>query len=302
LKLIGVSNDPAANIEVKGDFEGFTNRKTGLLEVVIEVRFRGASGDNLGGLRTRYSVTSNSDVAVLTGATSPLDPRSDKETDNKEIQKRIASPEIVIEGTRVRSARAQPYAVQVAIKASIDAPAIPRTPVIRDGHAFVTIQPGELYEVHVFNESPHESAVTVSIDGLDSFYLDDGRDPRTLKPRYGHYMIGPGKSGAIIGWFRNLGPADPKRPADSKGTHDSFLVTDYGKGLSSRVLGNSAVTGQITVTFAASWEKNEDKPRDETGKGSTETTQGPPRTQESEAVKRNIGAVRDIITIRYDKR
>ena len=55
------------------------------------------------------------------------------------------------------------------------------------------------------------------------------------------------------------------------------------------------------VTFAAAWENDADKPGDEAGKGGSETGLGPPVKDSVKEVHRTIGAVRDVISIRYDK-
>ena len=60
-------------------------------------------------------------------------------------------------------------------------------------------------------------------------------------------------------WFRaGSGP---------RSASDTFLLMEYGKGAASRFLRGSPKIGTITVTFAASWAKDEDKPADEDDKG-----------------------------------
>jgi hypothetical protein len=68
-------------------------------------------------------------------------------------------------------------------------------------------------------------------------------------------------------------------------------------------MGVTGKTGVITVTFAAATSGTlpKDLPDDDGGRNASnvETGFGPPQKQQIEEVKRTIGAVREIISIRY---
>ena len=63
------------------------------------------------------------------------------------------------------------------------------------------------------------------------------------RPLYKYYIIPAGQSALITGWHK-----------DNKTVY-SFLVTDYGKGASSRLAGASrGQEGVLTLTFSLAWE------------------------------------------------
>jgi hypothetical protein len=67
-------------------------------------------------------------------------------------------------------------------------------------------------------------------------------------------------------------------------------------------LKNPAKIGSITVTFAAAWEKDSQKPRDEPAtRQATEIVPGAPIDAPYKTVQRHIGAFRAAVTVRYDK-
>ena len=63
--------------------------------------------------------------------------------------------------------------------------------------------------------------------------------------------------------------------------------------------------GVLTVSFAASWDRDSDIPDDEKGVRSSsgnETGRGPEISGgEFKAVKRNIGVIREIVSVRYTR-
>jgi hypothetical protein len=218
----------------------------------------------------------------------------------------ITKPTVHIDGTRISSRPDSPYAVEILARplAQKDAQGEPRPPnpeLSRDGQAFVDLKEGELYAVRIINRAAHEVAVTLTIDGLDLFTFSEVRD-KDGRPRYRHMVFSkpaPGReeaAGVIRGWHhRNTG-------ADAS---FAFLVTELGKGEASKLLKTAARAGTLVLTFAAAWEKDADRPKDEppglTVRGGSETGKGPPLAGEIEEVKRTVGAVREIVSIRYSK-
>lgn len=111
------------------------------------------------------------------------------------------------------------------------------------------------------------------------------------RPRYNHFIIRPGEA-IITGWHQTNDRAD------------SFLVTEYGKGAMSQVAHASrAKVGVLTVTFALAWQ-GDNVPEEEKGSrnaGGNETGFGPPVQVKQQEVKRTIGVVRDVLSVRYTR-
>lgn len=126
--------------------------------------------------------------------------------------------------------------------------------------------------------------MTISIDGLDCFAFSEARDPKANRPRYTHYILPPGKPATVVGWHLRDTPPD---------NYASFLVTEYGKGASSRMVAQAqGKRGVITVTFAPAYEGKPRSMGDETGLG-------PPQSVAVQPVERSVGPVREVVSIRY---
>jgi hypothetical protein len=232
------------------------------------------------------------------GATSPR---------IKTVIKAINNPSVHIDGTRISSSPDSPYAVEILVRPQQkkDETGVARAPnpeLSKNGQAFVDLRAGELYEVRISNRSQEDVAVTLTIDGLDPFTFSEvlGEDG---KPRYKHMIFEkpqPGRreaSGTIRGWHRVNSGEDAAY---------SFLATEYGKGEASKLLKSSAKTGTIVVTFAPARSQegvsedpdrtvsNGDGPAGETGKG-------PGVETNLEEFSGKIGAVREVVSIRYSR-
>src|SRR5262249_19619871 len=122
------------------------------------------------------------------------------------------------------------------------------------GKAFVDVPKDSLYEVVLTNNATFDAAITLTIDGLDVFEFSLERGVKG-RPAYQHFIIRAGKTAVIKGWFHT---SDEKR----KDNVLSFVVTEYGKGASSKKHAARDKVGVLTLTYAAAWEKD-NKPRDE---------------------------------------
>jgi hypothetical protein len=265
----------------------FVLSKTGAKQTELEMR----------PVRVRNSI----DLAKLFAVTTTFHPLDLPPERVRKVVDAINTPSVHVEGTRVSSKPDSPYAVEILTRplAALGAPGQPATPrkvCDKDGcEAFVDIKQGELYEVRIINRSKSDVAVTLTIDGLDMFTFSEVRDQEG-QPRYNHMIFSrpaPGQveaAGRIRGWHVNN-----KRS-------DSFLVTEFGKGEASKLLKNSARVGTIVVTFAAAWDKDGEPPADEKGnKSVSETAKGPPVETNLKETTRQIGRVREIVSIRYSK-
>jgi hypothetical protein len=159
----------------------------------------------------------------------------------------------------------------------------------RDSQPFLKVQPGEVVAVRIINESPHDAASTVTIDGLSMFTFREDKANRNE-----HVVVKKGTAGDVLGWFRNTRISS------------AFLVAELPKNhAKAALLKDPAKIGAITVTFAAASEKDSQRPTDEivdNRKPRTEIVPGGPIEAPYETVRRQIGDIRAVGTVRYDKR
>jgi hypothetical protein len=232
-------------------------------------------------------------VAKVLGMSGTLSPKGDDYTRNENVQKNLRQ-KVSYDGTRIRCNDKSLYAAEILCKPNVNAPATPRQPHFVNGGTvpFVDIQRGELYEVKLYNYSEYDAAVTLQIDGLSVFTFSEVRNPKTGAPRYSHFIVAPGKDALIRGWHkRNEAPNN----------FLSFLVTSYGEGASKYAQQPTGKVGVITATFAYAWPKGQNPPADERSAGPTETGFGPPVSAKVVEVQREIGRVREVVSIRYSR-
>jgi hypothetical protein len=236
----------------------------------------------------KADVRDNTDIAKLAGVTASLPANGTKAARNEKIQDAKNRPSFHVDGAKVKATSASPFAVEVLVSNQ------PRPVEVKDGMPFVDIKRDEIYTVRVTNNSDREVAATLTIDGLDVFAFTEDIDPQTKRPKFSCYIIAPKTTLTITGWHKT---SDPKRSDNVQ----QFLVTEYGKGASSAAKSTGEV-GVLTVTFAFTVDHPEDLPPGETKSASeNETGFGPPRKENFKALKRTIGMVRDIVTIRYTR-
>ncbi len=240
-------------------------------------------------------VTNPADVQVLGGGTVFLPPSAPAgENDKKVLDGLDNKPGLFeIDGPRVRP-KGAPYAIEMLVAKSTGdsstspprAAFHPRDVKERQGFPFLKVEPGEVVAVRIINEADHDVASTVAIDGLSMFTF---RDDKAGKNE--HVVIGAHSFGDILGWFQNAK------------TSRVFLVSDLPKDHpKAAFLKNPAKIGSITVTFAAAWEKDSQKPNDEPiTNQATEIVPGAPIDAPYKTVKRHIGVLRAAVTVRYDK-
>ena len=238
-------------------------------------------------------------VAELLGVTVALPPKATKEKRNEEIRARIKEPEFHQTGTRISTKAGSPFAIELLVTTKDKAPrdqdgwdSIPARPVQdRDGECFVDIRRDEVFAIRLHNQALVEAAASIAIDGLDVFTFSEFRDPVTKRPRFQHFLVRPEGARTIVGWHRTNEQAD------------SFVVTEYAKsaaGQDPRVSRGSQ--GMLTVTFAFAWE-GDNVPDEEKGSrdGGNGTGFGPPVKSRQKTVKRSVGVVRDVISVRYTR-
>jgi hypothetical protein len=216
---------------------------------------------------------------------------------DKDLRKAFTDPKTAIKGTVIRSDPNKPYALEILVNGKA------RAAEDKDGLAFVPIRRGESYAVRLVNDSDLEAAVQLRIDGLSMFAFSELRQPDTVaggkpnprkgEPLYSVVIVGPKSSAVIPGWHVNNKKSD------------SFLVTEFAKS-GAALLKPAGGIGTISATFQAAWEKDKLPPADEPGKkrgvGSGDATgRGPEVAKEYQEVQRELGVIRDVISVRYTR-
>lgn len=290
LTVLKVTIDKKASLSVKGRYALVEDKKNPDLRIVkLTIQVLDRNDD----VKSEYraEVRDNTTIAQVSGATVAFSPKADKQTRNEEIQKAVDKPSVHVAGTKCSATKESLFAVELLVKSDPNGRGIPRAPTIEDGQAFVEIKRDEYYEIRVYNEAAHETAVEVVIDGLNVFAFSEVKDEKTGAPKYKYYVLDPKKPSTIVGWHR------------TNERSDSFVVTEYGKGASAKGQVTSGKTGVITVSFAASSNHPSDLPEDDGARNasSNETGFGPPISTNLKEVERTIGSVREIVSIRYSR-
>lgn len=233
-------------------------------------------------------VAAAQDVASTLGLTfeAPADKPAKKQAEK--IKESIEKPKVELVGTKAKAAPESPYAIEVQVNDGPQGAYIAHPIFEEEGLAFVDIAKGRLYAVHLINDSPHDAAVTLTIDGLNVFAFSENQD-------YRHFIVPAKSEGTILGWHR-----------DNR-VSDAFQITEYSKSAAAELLPDSASLGTITASFAAAWPEDENPPSDEfdarlLGRGSGNATgRGPEVKAGYREVRRHTGRVRASISVRYDK-
>lgn len=293
LRTLKVNVQKTANLSVKGRYARVDNQaEPGQLVVKLTAEVFDRNDDRKAEFHALLRGTGDiARVLAVTATLPPPDEPGAARQRKEEISKRLADPQVFVNGSLVKPTADSPFAVELLVKPSVAAQAAPRAAEVKAGQAFVGIRRDEIYEVRAYNRTSGEVAITLTIDGLDVFTFSEVRDPTSHRPKYRHYIVPPAKDGrpgvaTVPGW--HLRDAPPNN-------YTSFLVTEYGKGASSRVVTTpkAGKPGVITVTFAPAFVGNEPRsPGSETGFG-------PPVSVKVEPVKRSIGPEAAVVSIRY---
>ncbi|CAN5430928.1 hypothetical protein BH11PLA2_BH11PLA2_12090 [soil metagenome] len=239
---------------------------------------------------TSRAIYGNEALAKAFAPTVSLPADADLSHRNEKIKERIQKPQTHTDVTKVKSGADSPFEVEVLVVPDTKAadPEKGRAVSVKDGCAFVDIKKTEYYRVRVHNNAKFDVAVKLSIDGLDQFIFSDAEFKENGKPKFEYMVIAKGKSAVISGWFINLKQLD------------GFVITEYAKSAVAELNASQGEIGQISVQFHAAWETDAQKPSDETGKD-VATGRGDRMDVNLTPVKRQIGAMRDQVSIRYVK-
>ncbi|MCE9533115.1 MAG: hypothetical protein K8T89_18610 [Planctomycetes bacterium] len=295
--------DPKALLRLSGKYS-FKKPDNGLSFFELTLNIEKNNGEKVGELSQKFNqeklkIVDSDVLAVMTARTTPLPPRETREQLNERIKKSIDEPKIEQPAnTRIKTSKESPFELELLTTLLESAPKdaagwenIAPIPIGKGANgAEANIQRNDVYAVRVFNNTPHDAAVTLTIDGLDVFTFSEVRTPEG-RPKYSTFIVPPKSSFIITGWFKTNSKAD------------SFLITEYGKGaISTQPSVGRGKVGVLTVTFALAW-SGQNIPEDEKGArtGGNETGFGPPVKVDLPETKRTIGVVRDVISVRYTR-
>jgi hypothetical protein len=285
LRKLDVGVKRQAALEVNGEYRDVEDQRARQLAVQIKAHIVDRSGAELAAFEPR-GIFNMTTIASLVGATVALPANASDEARDKTLTDAVDHPKVHLAQTRIAAAPGSPYAIEILVKTgpSSRPRAASKDP---EGYAFLKIKRGEAYEVKLINDSPHDAAVTLTIDGLNVFAFSGNKG-------YTHWIVPSKGTLTVPGWHR------------TNKVSDSFLVTEYARGAAAEKLPSSASVGTITAAFAAAWPKDAKPPEDEAAarpgsRSGDATGKGPPVRTDFQEVVRVVGRLRDAVSVRYTR-
>jgi hypothetical protein len=293
MQKLRIRVEKQTNLEVKGDYDDVIDKKTQLLAARLKFRVLDRSGKEVAGFERE--VFGDATLPSLFGLTAQLPPGGNPQARRKQLEEAIDKPHATVKSSRIAASAESPFALEVLVKGP-DGQFRPRPAKTTEGKAFVEIQRGEVYQIRLINEAPHEAAVTLTIDGLSVFAFSDVKD-REGRPRYTNFVLDAKSSSVIKGWHITDQQAD------------EFLVTEYARSARAEknLLFTPDTVGTITVTFAAAWPKGATPPPGEPpepppfSRSGDATGRGQRIADNLTEVEREFGVVRSTVSVRYTK-
>jgi hypothetical protein len=299
LAKLGVTVKRRAKLGLKGEYfvtevPDEDDKGTKLLAVRLVASLVDDRDKVITGLSFERKVKGEQAVLQFIGASVELPPDETPKERDRKIRDGFGEPEVHTTGTVVRAGKGSKFGIELLVGRKPRAPVEGKRPA--EGLAFVPVEREEIYTIRLVNDSDHEVAVRLMIDGLSLFAFSDLRhEGGKLKgePLYSMVLVPAHESVTIKGWHRTNDKAY------------SFLVTEYAKTAAAH-LKQTAKVGTITATFAAAWLPDGLPPKDEPGKPKNlspgdGTGLGPPVEVRLKAVKRKVGVVRAAVSVRYTK-
>jgi hypothetical protein len=287
LQKQGIRVQTRAKLEVKGDYLDVLDPNSQLLTLRIKATVLDRQGDAVVVLDKKLDKRID-DRDVLTqvlginktdfgAGITPV-------KESQAIRQRLDNPSVVLVGARVQPAPKSPYGIEVQVKQR--GRYLTRQAFDQNGFAFVPLNRNEVFAVNLINDSDHDAAVELTIDGLSMFAFSPDKN-------FKHVVV-PRKNSALIkGWYRN------------NEISDEFLMTEYSRSAVAQLLAGADQIGTITATFAAAWGPNQNPPPDEGSRFrdpfSPAVGRGRSVATSYQEIPRQLGRVRDVISVRYKK-
>ncbi len=233
---------------------------------------------------TSFVLPNDANVAAMQGAIISGPPLASPVEMSAAIEVAKTEPQFKIQDSELWGKTGN-YAVQVIVKEN--GRYVPRpVTVMEDGplnkRPAVDLQAGDIFGVRLINKSNIEAAVELRIDGVNSFAFS--------KLKATHWIVPPRSHVDIRGWQQ-----DDEKSIEFK------VVTEFPDTAAAKLkLIPSDTVGLITAAFSAAW-KDQDPPPEDEGIVSRGTGFGREIAFNVKAVGRNIGKMRDLLSLRYEK-
>jgi hypothetical protein len=148
----------------------------------------------------------------------------------------------------VKPSRTSPLGLQVLVGGQ------PRAVNFDAGQPYVALHKDETFQLRMIGSPRHETALTVELDGVNSFAFSelryDTQDFRQGTPRFSRWILPPSQPLLLMGWHRTNSEVS------------KFKMTDRFEESAPGLMGLSASqTGMITATFHATWVRGQREPR-----------------------------------------
>lgn len=210
------------------------------------------------------------------------------------FREKLADPDVHLNGTQIRTVAESPYAVELLVKrqsakgevdnaGGVAGYQVVRPSVATDpsgkGRPFVPVEKGEVFAIRLINDSAHDAAVNLSLDGINCFQFSE------IKSTY--WIIPPKSNIVALGWHKN------------NNTSIEFKLAEFPESAAAKLkLKPSSNIGLITAAFSAAWSGPEDQPKDEQSRAAGFGEKIQFKTKQ---VTRQIGQLRDNIVVRYER-
>jgi hypothetical protein len=286
LQAAGLTVDPDAyRYELSGNYLAYNDPDSGLYGVKLIGRLIDAeSGVTLGEF-PRF-VFGPESVPRLLGLTVSTKGSQDPQVQSVAFRQASQRPTTYLVGTQVNPSPTSPFAVELLLT---DRGRRSPVPIQTDdnGRPFAQLPQDQVYAVRLLNHADYDAAVQLTIDGINVFHFSEQQPA----PKY---WVVPKKQGSqpgevlVRGWDKSADRCLEFKVVDLPASAAARVKLDVNHGI-----------GLITATFAACWEHEQDRPRSE---GRTRATGfGNELLDPKTLVKRHVGQVRDVITLRYQR-
>ncbi|MBV09623.1 hypothetical protein [Rubinisphaera sp.] len=257
------------------------NQATFLLGIKITVQLINLrTGDIEAERPSARLILDNSVLTILKPGNRSGSVVTDQRELNQQIRESYHEPQVEIKNARLQGKTGQ-YAIEVIVKEK--GRYVTREITMEKKLPFLQLDPSEIYGVRLINNSPHEAAVDLRIDGINCFQFSD------IKNTY--WIIKPHSQLDVLGWHRN------------ESTTTEFKVVDtFADTATAKLhLQPSADFGLIQARFSACWENDNQRPADEPKTETRGSGFGDDIKFNTNKETRYIGLVRDELTIRYER-
>lgn len=270
--------------EINGNYLPYNDPQSNLYGVKLITRVVDAEDGTTLGEFPRFIFGAES-VPRLLGLNVSSKGGTDPKVQSVSFKKSVQSPETYLAGALVAASPVSPYSVEVLVLRNGKYVALPAT-TDSQSRPFAPLAKNDVYAIRLSNKSDHDAAVRLTIDGVNAFEFSE----QTPQPAYWVVPKGTdGKPGSLIvkGW-------------DKSSSHSiEFKVVDFPESAAARIKLQPSQTGLISASFSACWDKESDRPRSE---GRTRATGfGNEIVDPKTLIKRSIGSVRDVVSIRYER-